>query len=328
MNKNIKKIFDLSPLLDKELALALEEIPEWSLSVESLPYLRDYNEAEAMLAPAGFEINNYKIATSNEGHQVPVRVYRPVGLDIDAPALIFIHGGGFVMGNVSSRDSMCLGLAHHGQCAVVSVGYRLAPEHPFPAAFDDCYATLEWLAQDAVEADLYPAKIAVCGISAGGGLAAGLALKSRDQKGPALAHQFLIIPDLDDRLVTASSHRIHDPRVWDRSTAEVSWQMYLGDSYKGDVSPYAAPARAADLSGLPPATVLVEDLDILRDEAVDYANRLNNDGVRAELHVYPGTFHGHFGVAPDAAISKRIIDDIFLSVKRVFGQALLGTESP
>ena len=318
MTRKIQKIFDLSPYVDKDLVDALEAIPEWSLSAESLPYLRDYDKVEAMSAPEGFVINNYKTTSSCDGHQVPVRVYRPAGLDKDAPALIFIHGGGFVMGDVSSRDPICLGLAHHGQCAVVSVDYRLAPEHPFPAGFDDCHAALEWLAREPLEAGLCPAKIAVCGISAGGGLAAALALKSRDQKGPALVHQFLIIPDVDDRLITASSHRIHDPRVWDRRTAEVSWQMYLGDSHGGDVSPYAAPARATDLSGLPPATVLVEDLDILRDEGVDYANRLNDAGVRTELHVYPGTFHGHFGVVPDAAISQRTVDDIFSAVKRVF----------
>jgi acetyl esterase/lipase len=318
MAKPTRKIFDLSPYVDKDLVDALEAIPEWGLSAESLPHLRDYEKVEAMSAPEGFVIDNYKTEASSDGHQVPVRVYRPAGLKKDAPALIFIHGGGFVMGNVSSGDLICLGLAHHGQCAVVSVDYRLAPENPFPAGIDDCYAALEWLGKDPAETGLCPAKIAVCGISAGGGLAAALALKSRDQKGPALAHQFLIIPDVDDRLITASSHRIHDARIWDRNTAEVSWQMYLGDAYGGDVSPYAAPARATDLSGLPPATVLVEDMDLLRDEGVDYANRLNDAGVRVELHVYPGTFHGHFGVAPEAAISQRTVDDIFSSVKRVF----------
>ena len=318
MTGKIQKIFDLSPYVDKDLVAALEAIPEWSLSAESLPYLRDYDKVEAMTAPEGFVINNYKTTASGDSHQVPVRVYRPEGLDKDAPALIFIHGGGFVMGDVSSRDLICLGLARHGQCSVVSVDYRLAPEHPFPTGFDDCYAALEWLAQAPVEANLCPEKIAVCGISAGGGLAAALALKSRDQKGPALFHQFLIIPDVDDRLITNSSHRIHDARVWDRNTAEASWQMYLGDSHGGDVSPYAAPARATDLSGLPPATVLVEDLDILRDEGVDYANRLNDAGVRTELHVYPGTFHGHFGMVPEAAVSQRTVNDIFSAVQRVF----------
>lgn len=313
-----QKIYDLTPHIDPELAGALEEIPAWELSVETLPYLRQFRMAEALPAPEGFIINNYSIPGSNPGFRVPVRVYKPAGLKADASALVWIHGGGFVMGNISSSDLLCLGLARHGQCAVVSVDYRLAPEHPFPAGFDDCYAALEWLAGNPVEANLNPSKIAVGGVSAGGGLAAAVALKSRDVKGPALEHQFLIIPDVDDRLTTASSHRIHDSRVWDRSTAEVSWRMYLGDSHDGNVSPYAAPARATDLSGLPPATVLVEDLDILRDEGIDYANRLNDAGVRTELHVYPGTFHGHFGMAPDAAVSRRTVDDILASVQRVF----------
>ncbi len=318
MTEKTRKIFDLSPYVDKYLLDVLEATPEWGLSVESLPFLRNYNVVEAMSAPEGFAIDNYETAASADGHRVPVRVYRPEGLDKDTPALIFIHGGGFVMGDVSSRDPLCLGMAHHGQCPVVSVDYRLAPEHPFPAAVDDCYAALEWLAQAPSEASLCPSKIAVSGISAGGGLAAALALKSRDQRGPEVFHQFLIIPDVDDRLITASSHRIHDARVWDRSTAEESWRMYLGHAHGGDVSPYAAPARASDLSGLPPATVLVEDLDILHDEGVEYANRLNDAGVRTELHVYPGTFHGHFGMAPDAPISQRTVNDILSSVERVF----------
>ena len=317
MTRNIQKIYDLAPYLDRELVEVLQAVPEWSLSTESLPYLREYDPADPMVAPDGFLIDNYEIPCPGEAHRVPVRVYRPEGLESDRPALIFIHGGGFVMGSVSSRDPLCLGLAQSGQCAVVSVDYRLAPEHPFPAGFDDCYAALLWVAEGPAEAGLNPSEIAVCGISAGGGLAAAVALKARNTQGPELKHQFLIIPDLDDRLVTASSHRIHDPRVWNRGTAEVSWKMYLGETSDEDVSIYAAPAREEDLSGLPPATVLVEDMDILRDEGVDYANRLNDAGVMTELHVYPGTFHGHFGMAPDAAISKRTIDDILSSVERV-----------
>ena len=317
MTVEVQKIYDLSPYLDKDLVKALQAIPEWSLSAESLPFLRAYDPVEAMAAPDGFLIDNYLIPCPGEKHQVPVRVYRPAGLDTGQQALIFIHGGGFVMGNVSSRDPLCLELARHGQCAVVSVDYRLAPEHPFPAGFNDCYAALEWLAQGSAEANLKSSEIAVCGISAGGGLAAAIALKARNSQGPELIHQFLVIPDLDDRLVTASSHRIHDPRVWNRATAEVSWKMYLGDVSGGDVPVYAAPAREEDLSGLPPATILVEDMDILRDEGIDYANRLNDAGVRTELHVYPGTFHGHFGMAPDAPISKRTVSDILVSVERV-----------
>jgi acetyl esterase len=312
-----EKIYDLTPFVDPGLVEGLSAVPEWALSMESLPFLRNFRLTEPLQAPDGFVIDNYQAPGSDGNPPVPVRVYRPVGIDEEAPALIWIHGGGFVMGDISSADELCIGLAHHGHCAVVSVDYRLAPEHPFPAAVNDCYAVLEWLSSEPGEAGLKPAKIAVGGVSAGGGLAASMALKARDRKGPELVYQFLIIPDVDDRLVTASSHRIHDPRVWDRSTAEVSWQMYLGSDHSGDVSEYAAPARAKDLSGLPPATVLVEDLDILRDEGIDYANRLNDAGVQTELHVYPGTFHGHFGLVPDADISQRTINDILGAVQRV-----------
>lgn len=312
-----EKIYDLSLYVDPGLVEGLNAVPEWVLSMESLPFLRDFRLTEPLQAPDGFVIDNYQAPGSDGDPPVPVRVYRPVGIDEEAPALIWIHGGGFVMGDISSADELCIGLADHGQCAVVSVDYRLAPEHPFPAAVNDCYAVLEWLSGEPEEAGLRPTKIAVGGVSAGGGLAASVALKTRDRKGPSLVHQFLIIPDIDDRLVTASSHRIHDPRVWDRATAEVSWQMYLGPEHRGDVTEYAAPARATDLSGLPPATVLVEDLDILRDEGIDYANRLNDAGVQTELHVYPGTFHGHFGLVPDADISQRTINDILGAVQRV-----------
>ena len=118
-----------------------------------------------MAAPDGFVTDNFKTTNSTDGHQVPVRVYRPAGLDKEAPALIFIHGGGFVMGDVSSRDPICLGLAHHRQCAVISAYYRLAPKHPFAAGFEDCYTALEWLAKEPVEAGFCPTKIAVCGVS-------------------------------------------------------------------------------------------------------------------------------------------------------------------
>ena len=315
----IKEIHDLVPCLDPELAESLKSIPEWTLTTESLPFLREYAVAEPLVAPQGFVIDNYEVNGTPGNHKIPVRIYRPSVLTENAPVLIWMHGGGFVMGNVSNDDVLCLGMAQSGQCVVVSVDYRLAPESPFPAAPEDCFAVLEWVASEPVELGVKPHKIAVGGVSAGGCLAASVALMTRDRNGPSLCHQFLFIPVTDDRLKTPSSLRIRDLRVWDRDKAATSWQMYLGESHGGDPSSYAAPARTEDLTCLPPATVLVEEFDVLCDEAVNYANRLNDAGVPTELQIYPGTFHGHFAFAPDAAISKRTVEDIFTSVQRVFG---------
>jgi acetyl esterase/lipase len=303
-------IVDLVPHLDPELAEGLKLLPPWELTVESLPYLRQFSAVEPQAAPEGFVIDNVTVPGVEGNSDVPVRIYRPATLAASAPALLWMHGGGFVMGNIDTDDLLCLEVAHAGQCVVVSVDYRLAPEAPYPAAFDDCYGMLEWIAGQPGELGARPAKIAVAGISAGGCLAAAVALKARDVKGPELCHQFLFIPVIYDRLITPSAHRIRDLRVWDRETARRSWQMYLGRPNGGCCSACAAPGRAEDLSCLPPATVLVEEFDVLRDEAVEYARRLNDAGVSAALYEYRGAFHGHFGFVPDAAISNQTVGDI------------------
>jgi acetyl esterase/lipase len=314
-----KEINDLVPFLDPEVADGLMLIPEWNLTSESLPFLREFSVVDSLPAPAEFVIENYEVAANLDQHKIPVRVYRSTALSAAAPVLIWMHGGGFVMGNVPKDDDLCIGMAQAGRCVVVSVDYRLAPDFPFPAAPEDCFAVLEWVSSQPAALGVRPERIAVGGISAGGCLAASVALMTRDRNGPDLCHQFLFAPVTDDRLQSASSLRIIDPRVWSRDKAVMSWQMYLGESHHGKPSPYAAPARARDLSGLPSTTIFVEEYDVLHDEAVDYANRLESAGISVELKSYPGTFHAHFAFAPDAAISKRTVTDMFNSVKRVFG---------
>jgi acetyl esterase/lipase len=187
---------------------------------------------------------------------------------------------------------------------VVSVDYRLAPEHPFPAGVEDCYAALAWLAAHAAELGVDPARIAVAGQSAGGGLAAATALLARDRGGPALCFQLLEIPELDDRLDTPSMRAFTDTPLWNRPNAVWSWKHYLGASHAGEPSAYAAPARAKDLAGLPPAYVSTMEFDPLRDEGILYALRLLQAGVPVELHSYPGTFHGS-ALLPGAKVSQR-----------------------
>lgn len=238
------------------------------------------------------------------GGAVPVRVYAPVEHgDAPVPAILYIHGGGFVSGSIDTEHGGAAALARELGVVVVSVGYRLAPEHPFPAGLDDCYAALEWLAASTGELGVDPDRIAVNGGSAGGGLAAAVALVARDRGGPRLCFQFLGIPELDDRLETPSMQRFVDTPVWSRPSAVRSWQWYLGD-HGGDVSPYAAPARATDLTGLPPAYVSVMEFDPLRDEGIAYAAALLAAGVTVELHCFPGTFHGS-AVVQGAAVHRR-----------------------
>ena len=220
-------------------------------------------------------------------------------------AVYHTHSGGMVLGDRYTGVLELLDWAEEFGLVVVSVEYRLAPEHPHPAPIDDCWAGLVWTAAHAAELGFDPARLIVAGASAGGGLAAALALRARDEGGPELAGQMLIYPMLDDRNDTPSSVQMAGLGVWDRSANEFGWTALLGDARGGpDVSPYAAPARADDLGGLPPAFLDVGSAETFRDEDVAYAGRIWQAGGRAELHVWPGGFHGFDAMAPAAQISR------------------------
>jgi acetyl esterase/lipase len=186
------------------------------------------------------------------------------------------------------------------------VGYRLAPETPFPGPLEDVYAGLVWMSEHADELGIDSDRIAIKGSSAGGGLCAALALLARDRGGPHICFQFLAVPEIDDRLATPSMSAFTDTPLWNRPAAVVSWDHYLGPGRAGgdDVPIYAAPARATDLAGLPPAYISVMHFDPLRDEGIAYALALLTAGVSVELHLFPGTFHGSTLISA-AAISKR-----------------------
>ncbi|MGI5446184.1 alpha/beta hydrolase [Streptomyces sp. CA-243310] len=231
---------------------------------------------------------------------------RPAGLAGPLPLLYYMHGGAMVMGNAWSvlprilREwALPLGLA------VVSVEYRLAPRARYPQPLEDCYAGLVWVAGHAAELGVDAERIVVGGKSAGGGLAAALALLARDRGGPAALGQLLLSPMLDDRGDTFSDRQLSGLGVWDLTSHATAWQALLGDRYgDADLSPYAAPARATDLSGLPSAYVDVGSADMFRDEDVAYANAIWQAGGRAELHVWPGAYHGFDGMAPKAALTR------------------------
>jgi acetyl esterase/lipase len=253
-----------------------------------------------------------------DGNEIPIRVYsRPRQDGAPVPAVLFIHGGGFVVGDLDTEHAGAASTVDALGVVVVSVDYRLAPEHPFPSGLEDCYAALLWLAKESGELGVDAERIAVFGQSAGGGLAAGLALLARDRGGPSLCFQLLGIPELDDRLETPSMVAFTDTPMWNRPSAERSWRYYLGEEPNGDTSVYAAPARAEDLSGLPPAYVSTCEYDPLRDEGMIYALRLLQAGVSVELHQFAGTFHGST-ILP-AEVSRRQQAEMTDALRRGLG---------
>jgi acetyl esterase/lipase len=254
--------------------------------------------------PAGVQRDERHVPGLGAAPGVAVRIYRPVEPAAPAlPTILWFHGGGLVVASHDTDQAFLDALVAETGCIAVSVEYRLAPETPYPGAIDDCFAALTFVREHAAELGADASRVAVGGFSAGGGLAAALALRARDQ-GVALVHQHLIYPMLDDRQSTPSS-RWELLAGWTRELNTFAWQCYLGELYGGDAVPaYAAPARADDLRGLAPAYVHVGGLDGFVSENVAYAARLIAAGVPTELHVVPAAPHGFDFFAPDAAISR------------------------
>jgi acetyl esterase len=304
--------------------------PEIAPLVPLLPTVQDFTDMAAarkhmdeMFEAMGVERPQAREDVAWQDHQVPgpegepevtVRVYRPPGAAGVRPGLLYIHGGGFILGSIESEHAGAASLCAEVDAVVANVEYRLAPEHPFPAPLEDCYAALQWFHAEAGNLGVDPDHIGVVGQSAGGGLSAGLALLARDRGGPPLCYQGLGIPELDDRLETPSMQQFTDTPLWNRPNAVMSWKHYLGEN-SGEVSPYAAPARAKDLSGLPPAYVATMEFDPLRDEGIQYAMRLLEQGVSVELHQFPGTFHGS-SLVGQAEVSKRSMDELAAALRR------------
>jgi acetyl esterase/lipase len=267
----------------------------------------------SMLGPtvdtSGLEVEDRTIPGPEGAPEVPVRVYRPAApASTVVPGLIYIHGGGFYAGSLDTEHGAAAVIARELGIVVVSVDYRLAPEDPFPAGVEDSYAALVWLHANAADLGVDPPRIGAMGGSAGGGIAAGVTLLARDRGGPTLCFQYLGIPELDDRLDTWSMRHFTATPMWSRPSALTSWAWYLGTdedpASRADVSPYASPARATDVAGLPPTYISVMEYDPLRDEGIAYAIKLLQAGVTVELHLFPGTFHGS-SMIPAAAITKR-----------------------
>jgi acetyl esterase/lipase len=301
------------PPFDAELAAALDVIGDQmpsSLTTEMIPILRGApalttTTDEDLSRGGAFEVEELSVPGPEGAPEISLLVCRPARATTPLAAIYHTHGGGMILGDNRLGVPDLLDWAQELSLVVVSVEYRLAPEHPHPAPVEDCYAGLVWTADHAAELGIDPERILVAGGSAGGGLAAAVALLARDRGGPGLAGQMLMCPMLDDRNDTPSSLQMAGRGVWDHTSNDTGWTALLGTDRGGpDVSPYAAPARAGDLSGLPPTFIDVGSAETFRDEDVSYATRIWQVGGRAELHVWPGGFHGFDMMAPQASISQ------------------------
>lgn len=298
----------MSYALDPEIAAAVSMLPQADYKdlVVGRAQIKELTAAIlSQVDTSGVKVRDELVPGPDGASGVRVRVYTPDR--VAAPSLLFgVHGGGFTTGDLDTDHEANLELARDLGVVVVSVDYRLAPEAPFPAGLEDCYAALVWSVKNAGELGIDPARVVIRGGSAGGGLCAALALLARDRGGPAIAFQFLSVPEIDDRLDTPSMRAFTDTPLWNRPNAEFSWDCYVGPEVRGTdrVSPYAAPARATDLARLPPAYISVMEFDPLRDEGIAYAQALLAAGVPVELHLFPGTFHGS-KLIRHASVSRR-----------------------
>ena len=294
-----------------ELLGGLEFFPELDLSRLQELYRNADMRRPAMPIPpelAVVQVESRMIPGAPGDPEVKIVMFTPPGTPrAPRPAALHIHGGGFVLGDAESFSGICRMTALQHDCLIISVDYRLAPETPWPGALHDCYAALCWLHDHAEDLGIDPARIAVMGESAGGGHAAALALHARDQGGPAICHMMLDAPMLDDRTGTS-----HDPHphcghfVWTPERNRFGWAALLGMEPGGpDVPAEAVPARAADLSGLPPSFISVGALDLFLEEDLEWTRRLARAGVPVELHVIAGAYHG-FGAAADAPQARQV----------------------
>ncbi|WP_406135270.1 alpha/beta hydrolase [Streptomyces albidoflavus] len=299
-----------APPYDPELAEAAAELRRTTpqtAEVDMVPALRAAVAAYPEVTDDQLTADGAWEVAEDEAEGVPVLVCRPTApAPGPLPVLCVLHGGGMIVGDCRQGVLDPLSYARELGCAVVSAGYRLAPEHPHPAPVEDCLTALDWtLGKGAAAHGLDPGRTALHGTSAGGGLAAGAALLARDRGAPLPAALMLLSPMLDDRNDTLSARQLAGSGVWDRAANAAGWAALLGEAAGGpDVPPYAAPARARDLSGLPPLYLDVGSAETFRDEGTAFASGVWAAGGEAELHVWPGAFHGSDGLVPGARISR------------------------
>ncbi|WP_418301917.1 alpha/beta hydrolase [Lysinibacillus fusiformis] len=289
-----------------ELRQAYSQFPGFRLD-ENLEWSRRLL-AQSPLEESELVLTTNRTIPRGDGGEMLVKIYEPVKRSHDKlPAMLWIHGGGFVMGHPDMDDLLCERFVQTANCVVVSVDYRLAPEHPYPAAIEDCYAGLVWMTAEAPLLGIDVKRVAIAGASGGGGLTAALALMARDKGGPSIIFQMPLYPMLDNRNTTPSSYEITENHAtWNRTNNITAWNMYLGEKKNdNELSPYAVPSRADNLVGLPPMYTCVGQLDLFRDETINYVTQLAQAGVDVEFHLYPGCFHCFEVFVPEAEVSQR-----------------------
>lgn len=308
-------------LVDPELRDALAQWPQVPLSAETLAQRRIDALAplSAIAKPDLPDIVVDEIHVESAFGAQPIRVlsYRPIRSDAPLPVIVHIHGGGFVMGAPEMKDIENRHFASELKCAIYSVDHRLAPEAPHPAPVEDIYSVLVWLHAHAGRLGIDPARIGIKGESGGGGFAAGAALYARDKPGPKFAFQHLIYPMIDDRsAVRTDLHPCVGEFVWTQANNYFGWRSLIGgEPGSAGVSPYAAAARAADVSGLPPTYISVGGLDLFLEENLGYADRLSRAGVPVEFHLYPRAYHGFYRV-PNARVTRQAEHDTREALRR------------
>lgn len=310
-------------LVDPELVAILDLIPSTPLTAENLATSR----ANAAAMVAGMVMPEYPNLSVSERYvpgpegapDVRILLYQPMQTAQPTAGLLWLHGGGYVSGSVDTEDIRARAMAAELGCVLVSVDYRLAPETPFPGAIEDCYAVLRWLHANAEAVGVDSRRLAVGGGSAGGGLAAALALLARDRGEIPLTFQVLIAPMLDDRTVTLDPpHPYTGQFMWTHESNRFGWSALLDQEPGSEgISPYAAAARAANLEHLPPTFIAVGALDLFLEEDMEYARRLIRAGVPTELHVYPGVYHG-FQMVPNASVTQAVVRDQISAIRRAF----------
>jgi acetyl esterase/lipase len=314
-------------LVDPEITPLIEQLPGFDFEAAGLDQVRAMMAAMAPpRAEPGPELKVFEASAPGRDGAPDVRliITAPAVAGQGRPGILHIHGGGFVMGSADMTGETDAAYASQFGAVVVSVDYRLAPETPHPGPVEDCYAGLAWLRAQAGALGVDPGRIAVTGESAGGGLAAALVLLAKHRGEIPIAFQHLVFPMLDDRtVVDADPSPYVGQFVWTRGSNRFGWRSLLGGEPGGpDVSHFAAPARASDLSGLPPTFMICGALDLFLEEDLDYARRLMRAGVPTELHIYPGAPHG-FMFVPQAEVSRAFARDSMAALSRALsnGQA-------
>jgi len=293
---------DLEAEIDATHKEILDMFPKDLLKLDDIPALRAAIKSEPVDFPENVLVEDVMIPGLNNDPDVKVRLYKPIDLAKESPCLLWMHPGGMTIGDAKMEDLTSAQRAVDHSCLVASVDYRLAPENPYPSAPDDCYAALDWFANNATELGISPSRIAIGGASAGAGLAVSTCLRARDESGPEIVFQLLTYPMLDHRNTNPSSYGVMDDfRVWNRKANLISWEAYLGDLT--DIPTYASPSLEVNLSNLPPTMISVGALDNFVDECIDFAQRLMQAGVRTDLRVYGGAFHGSVGFVSHSPIS-------------------------